>query len=164
MISAGSAVSESSTAPSTDCSASRFCGGAIGPLKPWDVCPLVRSGALIGRSSLGRRPVALAVPDGPFLLRPQICREVVAESGRSPCRALLLLDDHRLDGRGDAGRDLDLDHPRADGLDRLAEADVVAVDRDAAGLLDRVRDVLRGHGAEEAALLAGLVRDREDRA
>ena len=28
MISAGSAVSDSSTAPSTDCSASRFCGGA----------------------------------------------------------------------------------------------------------------------------------------
>ena len=31
MISAGSAVSDSRTAPSTDCSASRFCGGASGP-------------------------------------------------------------------------------------------------------------------------------------
>src|SRR3954451_2055916 len=118
MISAGSAVSERSTAPSTDCSASRFCGGATGPLKalpragpswdePW---PFVRSGALMGRSSLGRRPVAQAGCDGPFLLPPQNCREVVAESERSPSGALLLLDDHRLDGRRDAGRDLHLDH------------------------------------------------------
>src|SRR4051794_20777091 len=102
MISAGSAVSDSSTAPSTDCSASRFWGGAIGPPRAGDPCPLVRSGALIGRPSLGRRPVALALSDGAFLLRPKICREVVAESGRSPARALLLLDDHRLDGRDDA--------------------------------------------------------------
>ena len=53
MIRAGSAVSDSRTAPRTDCSASRFCGGAIGPpLKP-EPWPFVRSGALIGRPSLG---------------------------------------------------------------------------------------------------------------
>src|SRR3954468_13632686 len=54
MISAGSAVAESRPQPSPDCSASRFCGGAIGPpLKPvpW---PLARLGALMGRSILGR--------------------------------------------------------------------------------------------------------------
>src|SRR6185437_9293492 len=51
MISAGSAVSDSRTAPSTDCSASRFCGGATGP-RPF-VYPLVSACALIGRSSLG---------------------------------------------------------------------------------------------------------------
>src|SRR5678815_2105985 len=95
----------------------------------------------MGRSSLGRRPVAQAGSGDPFLLAPQNCREVVAESERSPSGALLLLDDHRLDGRDDAVCDLDLDHPRADGLDRLAEADVVPVDREAAGLLDRVGDV-----------------------
>src|SRR3954447_4831156 len=119
MISAGSAVSDSSTAPSTDCSTSRFCGGATGPLKPpragpsWDQpWPLVRSGALMGRSSLGRGPVTQAGSDGPFLLAPQNCREVVAEAGRSPPEALLVFDDHRLDRRHDAGRDLDLDHAR----------------------------------------------------
>ena len=48
MISAGSAVSDSSTAPSTDCSASRFCGGVTGPSKPreWPLAGLCR-----GRSS-----------------------------------------------------------------------------------------------------------------
>ena len=48
MISAGSAVSDSSTAPRTDCSASRFCGGAAA--EP----PLRWSAIAIGRSSLGR--------------------------------------------------------------------------------------------------------------
>ena len=46
MMSAGSAVSDSSTAPSTDCSASRFWGGAVGPLKAppsyWEPCPFCR--------------------------------------------------------------------------------------------------------------------------
>src|SRR3954454_7952113 len=168
MIRAGSAVSDSSTAPRTDCSASRFCGGATGPSTPprarpstGELWPLVRSGALMGRSSLGRRPVAQAGPAGPFLLRPENCREVVAKAGRSPSDALLLLDDHRLDGRDDAVGDLDLDHARANRLDRLAQTDVVAVDRQAAGLLDRVGDVLGRDGAEQAPVLAGLVRDRE---
>ncbi len=56
MISAGSAVSESSTAPSTDCSASRFWGGAIGAPPKGLLFPLVWVGAVIGRSSLGRLP------------------------------------------------------------------------------------------------------------
>ena len=52
MMSAGSAVSDSSTAPSTDCSASRFCGGATGPsgMRGAGLWPLVvRSGMLTGR-------------------------------------------------------------------------------------------------------------------
>ena len=50
MISAGSAVSDSRTAPSTDCSASRFCGGVIGPsaARGGRGRCVVRSGALIG--------------------------------------------------------------------------------------------------------------------
>jgi hypothetical protein len=54
MINAGSAVSDSSTAPRTDCSASRFCGGVIGPssAREWPLL-YVRSGALMGRPSLG---------------------------------------------------------------------------------------------------------------
>ena len=56
MMSAGSAVSDSSTAPRTDCSASRFCGGAIGPSgRRGTALPLewVRSGMLTGQPSLG---------------------------------------------------------------------------------------------------------------
>src|SRR3954470_4937806 len=163
MISAGSAVSDSRTAPSTDCSASRFCGGATGP-SPF-VYPLVSAGALIGRSSLGRRP------DRTYVLRawcgvneeapgnPALRRVVRRTGGR-----LLLLDDHRLDGRGDAVLDLDVDHAGADRADRLLEVDLAAVDRDPAGLLDRVGDVLRGDGREQAAVVARLVLDREHRA
>ena len=52
MISAGSAVSESRTAPRTDCSASMFWGGATGPSgmrggAEWPL--LVRSGMATGR-------------------------------------------------------------------------------------------------------------------
>src|SRR5215216_1443879 len=95
MIRAGSAVSDSSTAPSTDCSASRFCGGATGPFEPprggpsyGEPWPLVRSGALIGRSSLGLRPVDLAVSGPRFLLTPQNCHGVVSESTHGGCRPL----------------------------------------------------------------------------
>src|SRR4051812_38257079 len=76
-------------------------------------------------------------------------------------RGLVLLDDHGLDGRDDAVLDLDLDHARPDGADRLLEVDLAAVDRDAAGLLDRVDDVLRRDRAEQAAVVARLVRDRQ---
>src|SRR3954447_22491001 len=168
MIRAGSAVSESRTAPRTDCSASRFCGGATGPSKrrpppsSWgELWPLVRSGALIGRPSLGPGPVAQTRPSGPTLLRPQNCREAVTELARGAAARLLLLDDHRLDGRRDAGRDLDDDHPRADGLDRLVEVDVAPVDRDAAGVVDRIGDVLRRDRSEESPVLTRLMRDRE---
>ena len=57
--------------------------------------------------------------------------------------------------------DLDRDHAGADRLDRLLEVDLAAVDVDAAGLLDRVDDVLRGDRAEQAAVVAGLVGDGE---
>src|SRR3954471_5627342 len=66
---------------------------------------------------------------------------------------LLLLDDHRLDGRDDAVLDLDLDHAGADGPDRLLEVDLAAIDGDPAGVLDGVDDVLRGHRAEEAPVV-----------
>jgi hypothetical protein len=42
--------------------------------------------------------------------------------------------------------------------------DLAAVDLDAAGLLDGVRDVLGRHRAEEAAVLTGLLGDRQHRA
>ena len=77
MISAGSAVSDSSTAPSTDCSASRFCGGVTGPSKPreWPLAGL-RSVALIGptesRSRL--RPSSAELPCS--------LRRVLSESSR----------------------------------------------------------------------------------
>ena len=48
--------------------------------------------------------------------------------------------------------------------DRLLEVDLAAVDGDAAGVADRVGDVLRRDGAEQAPVVAGLLRDREDRA
>ena len=58
MISAGSAVSDSRTAPRTDCAASRFCGGAIGPSgmrgRAWPL--VVRSGALIGADRVYPQP------------------------------------------------------------------------------------------------------------
>jgi hypothetical protein len=78
-------------------------------------------------------------------------------------KELLLFDDHRLDGRGDVVGDLDDHHARPDGLDRLVEVDLALVELDAAGLADRIDDVLRGDGAEQAAVVAGLVRDREHR-
>src|SRR5689334_3236782 len=160
MISAGSAVSDSRTAPSTDCSASRFCGGATGP-RPF-VYPLVSACALIGRSSLGCHWGRTAREHTFCPLAPRFRGRLCA--GKRLVPRLLLLDDHRLDGRGDAVLDLDVDHPGADRADRLLEVDLAAIDLDAAGLLDRVDDVLRRHGAEQAAVVAGLVRDREHRA
>src|SRR4051794_3873913 len=89
-------------------------------------------------------------------------KDVYLRKGRAV--TLLLLDDHRLDGRGDAVLDLDVDHAGADRADRLLEVDLAAVDLDAAGLLDRVDDVLRGDRTEQTAVVAGLVGDREHRA
>src|SRR3954468_3624701 len=116
----------------------------------------------MGRSSLGRRPVARGRTTQLFLLAPQNCREVVAKAGRTPPEALLVFDDHGLDGCDNTRRDLDFDHARADRLDRFAEPDVVPIDREAAGLLNRVGDVLSRHGAEQAPVLARLVGDRQD--
>src|SRR5215212_9685560 len=110
MMSAGSAVSESSTAPSTDCSASRFCGGAIGPSgtrsgAAWPL--LMRSGMLTSRES--RLRVGPNIRSCRKLRR--VCAGLLRRRDCQPESALLLLDDHRLDGRRDAVLDLDHDHP-----------------------------------------------------
>src|SRR5688500_10538253 len=60
--------------------------------------------------------------------------------------------DDGLDLGGHAVVDLDGDHVRAGGLDRLVEVDAALVDLEAAGLLDRVDDVLRRDGSEEPAV------------
>src|SRR5690242_801415 len=73
---------------------------------------------------------------------------------------LLRVDDDRLDRRRDAVADPDDDLVGADVADRLLEVDVAAVDVEPAGVLDRVGDVLRGDRAEQAAVVAGLLRDR----
>src|SRR3954447_22233258 len=70
--------------------------------------------------------------------------------------------DHGLDRGGHAGGDLHDDHVRAHRLDRLVEMHVALVDRDAARVLDRVGDVLRGDRPEQAAVVAGLLADRQD--
>src|SRR5687768_5094806 len=57
--------------------------------------------------------------------------------------------DDGLDLRRDAVLDFDGDHVRAGGLDRLVEVDAALVDLQAAGLLDRVHDVLRRDRAEQ---------------
>ena len=75
---------------------------------------------------------------------------------------LLLLDDHRLDGRHHAVLDLDDDHVRADVADRLLEVDLALVDLDPARVADRVGDVLGGDRAEQASVVAGLLGDRQD--
>src|SRR5688500_9209419 len=109
MMSAGSAVSESSTAPRTDCSASRFCGGATGPsgMRGGGARPfVVRSGMLTAPPSLGTGS------DRTYVLRANSERrhDVPPERERPPrwaaartvfrsrCGALLLLDHHGLDG------------------------------------------------------------------
>ena len=138
MISAYSAVSDSRIAPRTDCSASR-CAAARR-----------RAAAAVGRWPLAgdrahRAAEASERLAAAFRARANVAarRRRARRFVRSACAALLLLDDHRLDGRGDAVGDLDDDHVGADVLDRLVEVDLAAVDRDAAGLLDRVGDVLR---------------------
>src|SRR5205085_12502088 len=46
--------------------------------------------------------------------------------------------------------------------DRILEMDLAAVDADAAGVADRVGDVLRGHRTEQPAVVARLLRDRQN--
>src|SRR5438270_1527576 len=77
---------------------------------------------------------------------------------------LLLRDDHCLDRRGRVFGDIDDDHVRADVLDRLGQMHVASVDFQSARFSNRGHDVLRGHRAEQAAVRAGLLRDREHRA
>src|SRR5690242_19794731 len=129
MISAGSAVSESSTAPRTDCSASRFCGGASGPPAKAGGWPLV-GGALIGRTTLSGPSDEHVFCPAHTAGFPQSCHRVVTNLRRDVTNAgsgrrsrdctggsgarLLLLDDHRLDGRDHAVLHLDLDHAGTD--------------------------------------------------
>src|SRR3954454_24317188 len=70
----------------------------------------------------------------------------------------------RLDLRGHALVHLDRDHVRAGGPDRVLELDLALVELEAARLLDRVDDVLRGDGAEQPAVVARRLRDGEHRA
>src|SRR3954452_8686449 len=72
--------------------------------------------------------------------------------------------DDRLDLRGHALVHLDRDHVRAGGPDRVLELDLALVELEAARLLDRVDDVLRGDGAEQPAVVARRLRDGEHRA
>src|SRR5829696_4578148 len=74
---------------------------------------------------------------------------------------LLLLDHHGLDVGEHAVADLDGHHAGADRADRLLEVHLALVDLEAAGLLDRVDDVLGGDRAEQAAVVARLMGDRE---
>ena len=60
--------------------------------------------------------------------------------------------------------DLDDDHVGADVLDRLRQVHVAFVDLQPARFADRVGDVLRGDRAEQAAVGAGLLGDRQHRA
>src|SRR5829696_6050278 len=154
MISAGSAVSESRTAPRTDCSASRFCGGAVAvsPLR-WSAIAIPAIESRSGIGGFGARARKLLRLSAELLRRASVARASL------DLAALLLFDDHRLDGRGDVVGDLDDDHARADGADRLVEVDLAAIDADAARLADGVDDVLRRDGAEQAPVVAGLVRD-----
>src|SRR5579871_2519337 len=70
-------------------------------------------------------------------------------------------DDHGLDGRGDLVGHLDYDHVGPDVPDRLVEMDLAPVDPDPACFADRIRDVLGRHRAEQAAIVARLLRDRQ---
>jgi hypothetical protein len=58
--------------------------------------------------------------------------------------------------------DFDGDHMRAGGLDRLVEVYPALVDLQAASLLDRVDDVLRRDRAEQAAVGARRLTQRQD--
>src|SRR4051812_39720608 len=146
MMSAGRAVSESRTAPSTDCSASRFCGGARGPSNPrWWPLVMGRSRALMRRApSLGGGPEASRAPSAkaahPALNRCDSAQSrhgsaalaLASASGRRP--ELLLLDHHGLDVGEHAVADLDRHHARADRADRLVEVHLAPVDVDPARL------------------------------
>ena len=77
---------------------------------------------------------------GPVPGRAPRSRRAPSERGR------VLLDHHGLDVGEHAVADLDGDHAGAGRADRLLEVDLAPVDLEAAGLLDRVDDVLRAQG------------------
>src|SRR5690349_5345137 len=73
-------------------------------------------------------------------------------------------DDHGLDGRRHLIGDLDHDHVGPGVTNGVLEVDLAAIDLDPTCVTDRLGDVLRGHRAEQAPIVARLLRDREDRA
>src|SRR3954469_25018474 len=101
MISAGSVVSDSRTAPSTDCSASRFCGGASGaPVKPLPLCVGALMRAAESRRAFGRERMFFALVAALTKKRRPVGRRFARAALR--LRGLTLLDDHGLDGRDHA--------------------------------------------------------------
>src|SRR5918997_2069111 len=81
--------------------------------------------------------------------------------GGAPTATSLRRDD-RLHVRGHALVHLDRDHVGTGGPDRLLERDLAPVDANAARLLDRVDDFLRGDRPEQATIFARGVRDGQD--
>src|SRR5918992_1893931 len=70
--------------------------------------------------------------------------------------------DDRLYVCGDTVVDFDRDHVGPCLLDRFLEVHLPAVELHPASRLDRIDDLLGGHGPEQPAVLARGVRDRED--
>src|SRR3954470_2858480 len=172
MTSAYRVRSEMRMAPRTDISASRSCGGAPMPGTPGASGGAARAVSGGGGMTDGGRRYQRARSVCTCSCRTfrgsrgeslQRAREALQRPREGRGRSLLLLfDDERLDGRRHAVGDLDDDHVGADVLDRLLEVDLPAVDLQAAGVADRVGDVLGGDRAEQPPVLARLLRDGQD--
>src|SRR3954471_17906084 len=119
-------------APRTEVSASSFWGGSL---------PEVSGG-----SEMATADQAMPGPG----------TDAVGRRGPSLCGH------DRLDLSGDALVHLDRDHVRPGRADRGLELDLPPVELQPARLLDRVDDVLRRDRAEQPAVLARSLRDRED--
>src|SRR3954469_303840 len=155
MTSAYSVRSEMRIAPRTDISASRSCGGADRPARSDGRAARAVSG---GGGMAGERSYQRLRPPCTRSCR-YLRRSMSAPTQTARGGWLLLIDDDRLDGRRDVVGDLHDDHVRADVLDRLVEVDLPAVELQAAGVADRIGDVLGGDRPEQAAVLAGLLVD-----
>src|SRR4051812_31072618 len=118
-------------APRTEVSASSFWGGSL---------PEVSGG-----SEMATADQAMPGPGTDAVVRrePSLCGH------------------DRLDLSRDALVHLDRDHVRPGRADRILELDLAPVELQAARLLDRVDDVLRGDRAEQPAVLARFLRDSE---
>src|SRR4051794_24835894 len=81
---------------------------------------------------------------------------------RRPALDSAFLGDDRLHRGDGAIGELDLDHVGADLANRLLEADLAPVDAKITSVLDRVGDLLGPDGAEELAVLAGTLINRQD--
>src|SRR5687768_9024819 len=107
-------------APMTDSSASRLWGG---PALEGPRGAVASTVAIAARCCHAHRSAPVGFP----------------QSARVSLRSY----DHGLHRRGHPVGDLDDDHVGADVADRLVEVDLAAVHLDAAGVADRVDDVLR---------------------